>query len=451
MPLRSIVRRRALAAAALLFSAALSVSHAVAQDPPPSPEPATLIRAGRIFDSERGVFLAGRDVLVRGGRIEQVGENLTAPAGARTIDLRGHTLLPGLIDAHTHLLSLSDLRIGDTMEFTRMLTLEGTPLRALRGAARGRTWLEAGFTTVRDLGNSGRFGDLALATAVDEGSIDGPRIYASGPGLSPYGGQLPGLVHEHQALAAEEYRIVRGPQDAAEAVRENVTHGARVIKIFSDNTPNRGSLSLEEMRAIVEAARRMEVPVAAHATGDAAVRRAVLAGVNTIEHGYDVSDSTLRLMKERGVALVPTDPDSLVMTWIVQAAPPTPAPGAAQISEFVERRSRARLRRAVAAGVTIVAGSDMYVDVKRPQGQAARRVLFAYRHAGMPAAAVLQSATLHAARALGDDRLGVIRPGAYADLVAVEGDPERDFASLERVRFVMKAGKVYVGEGAAKN
>jgi len=450
MPSRSIVRRRALAAAALLF-ATIALSDAVAQRPPPAEEPATLIRAGRIFDSERGVFVANRDVLVRGGRIERVGENLAAPAGARTIDLRGHTLLPGLIDAHTHLLSLTDPRIGDTMEFTRMLTLEGTPLRALRGAARGRTWLEAGFTTVRDLGNSGRFGDFALATAIEEGSVVGPRVFASGPGLSPYGGQLPGLVDAHHALAAEEYRIVRNPDDAAEAVRENVTHGARVIKIFSDNTPNRGSLSLEEMRAVVEAARRMNVPVAAHATGDAAIRRAVLAGVTTIEHGYDASDSTLRLMKERGVALVPTDPDSVSVTWMVEAAPPTPAPTPAQIREYLETRPRDRLRRAMAAGVTIVAGSDMYVDVKRPQGQAARRVLFAYRQAGMPTAAVLQSATLHAARVLGDDRLGVIRPGAHADLVAVEGDLERDFGALERVRFVMKAGKIYVGEGAATN
>ena len=182
------------------------------------------------------------------------------------------------------------------MEGIKALVNEGLPLRALHGAARARTLLDAGIPTVRDLGNSGKYGDVALREAIEDGSVDGPRMIVSGPGLSSIGGQFPGLKPGYEALAADEYRIVRNPDDAADAVRENVTMGARVIKIYSNNTPNLGYLTLEEMQAIVAAAKMHRVRVAAHATNDDAVYRAALAGVNSIEHGYQVAASTLVLM-----------------------------------------------------------------------------------------------------------------------------------------------------------
>jgi imidazolonepropionase-like amidohydrolase len=195
----------------------------------PAAPQVTVIRAGRMFDSEKGVMLSSRDIIVKGNRIEQVGENLAVPAGAKVVDLRNYTVLPGLIDAHTHLLYLEDPSAGLTIEGVKAVTVEGTPLRALRGAARGKTFLLAGFTTVRDLGNSGRFGDVALSQAIREGTLDGPRMYASGPGLSPVGGQFPGVQPKYQQIAEEEYRIIRGAEDARLAVRENVTFGATVI------------------------------------------------------------------------------------------------------------------------------------------------------------------------------------------------------------------------------
>ena len=405
----------------------------------------TVIRAGRLFDSEQGVFLPARDIVVKGNLIEDVGENLPVPKDARVIDLRAYTVLPGLIDAHTHLLYLEDPRNGLSMEGIKSLTMEGTTLRALHGAGRARTFLAAGITTVRDLGNSGRFGDVALRTAINDGSVDGPRMYVSGPGLSPEGGQFPGLQFDYRRIAEEEYRVVRGPQDAAIAVRENVTYGANVIKIYSNNTPNRTLLSLEEMRAIVAEAHLLNVKVAAHATSDQAVRRAVDAGVDSIEHGYELKDETIKLMKQGVVALVPTDGDTVTMKMYFERAARVNTPPTQALIQQMLGVAHNRIQRAVAAGVTIVSGSDMYIDLGIPQGEAARRVLFAYREAGMEPAQILQSATINAARLIGEKRIGVIKKAAFADLVAVDGDPVKDFNCLEKVKFVMKNGTIYVG------
>lgn len=366
-----------------------AIAHSANAQGAPSAAPVVLVHAGRVFDSERGVLLPARDLLVRGERIDTIAERLTPPPGARVVDLSRYTVLPGLIDAHTHLLTL-ERPLASPAEVLAAVAIEGTPLRALHGAARARTFLDAGITTVRDLGNAGRFGDVALRTAIADGSVPGPRMFVSGPGISPEGGQYAGLQPAHRDLAAEEYQIVHNPAEAADAVRANATAGVDVIQ---------------------------------------GVRR--------------VSDSTLALMRRTGVALVPTDVDSgLVATATARPDWRGPRPGPADIARMVAP-GRARLRRALRAGVTIVAGSDDYLDLGLPQGAAAKRVLFAYAAAGMPPAQVLQTATINAARLLGRERdLGVVRAGAYADLVAVEGDPTTDLAAIERVRFVMKAGAV---------
>ncbi|PAP75973.1 amidohydrolase family protein [Rubrivirga marina] len=414
---------------------------ALAQGPPPS-GPVTLVRTGRVFDAEAGRMVEGQDLLIRGDRIEAVGTGLDAPDGATVLDLRRYTVLPGLIDAHTHLLYLEEPNSSLMEGGMKAVLTEGLPLRALRGATRAKTFLDAGITTVRDLGNSGRFGDQALRRAIDEGTLPGPRIIGSGPGLSPDGGQFPDLLHPHQGLVAEEYRIVRGPGDAVAAVREAVAQGAGVVKVYADNTPGRLSLTDEELAAVVGEARRLGVPVAAHATLDDAIRRAAESGVSSIEHAYMASDSTFAAMARLGVAYVPTEIDSVTVRGYFEATTDF-AP------EEIDRRvtgylgwSRDRIRRAHAAGVRIVAGSDAYLDAGRPQGEVAKRMLWAYLGAGIPAAEVLQAATIRAGALLGRDDLGVLRPGALADLVAVEGDPLEDFDSLEQVRLVMKGGAV---------
>ncbi len=405
----------------------------------------TVIRAGRLFDSEKGTFLPARDIVIKGNLIESVGENLPIPKGARVVDLKRYTVMPGLIDAHVHLLYLENPSGGLTTEGVKAITMEGTPLRALRGAARARTFLLAGITTVRDLGNSGRFGDVAVRLAINEGSLDGPRMYVSGPGLSPEGGQFPGLQFSYRAIAEEEYRVVRGAEDARLAVRENVTYGANVIKIYSSASPNPGFLSMEEMRAIVDEARLLGVKVTAHATSDLAIKRAVEAGVDSIEHGYRAEDATLALMKERGVALVPTYLDSVNLKRLYAIARPNRPLTEEELSATLKQRYE-RIGRAVKAGVIIVAGSDNYIELKVPQGEAAKRVLFTYHDAGMETAQILQSATINAARLFGEPRLGVIKASAFADIIAVEGNPAQNFDALERVKFVMKDGKIYLGQ-----
>jgi imidazolonepropionase-like amidohydrolase len=406
-----------------------------------------VIHAGHLFDSERGTVSGAEDVLVRHGTIDSVGPRIATPSGGREVDLRRYTVLPGLIDVHTHLLYLEGVGPGLTQEGVKAVIIEGTPLRALHGAARARTFLDAGITTVRDLGNSGQFGDVALRTAIEDGSVDGPRIIPAGPGLSPEGGQFPGLQKGYHGIAEEEYRIVHSPDDAAQAVTENANYGAQVIKIYSNNTPNRGSLSVDEMRAIVAEAQRLGLRVAAHATADGAVWRAATAGVTSIEHGYQVADSTLALMAQKGIYLVPTDLDSATYNRYGSLLGPfghrpTPQQQAAALESQHDR-----LRRAIKAGVPIAAGSDNYLDLHMPQGSAAKHNLYAYAEAGMPPGQVIQAATINAARLLGrEGQVGVIKKGASADIIAVEGDPTVDIKALDRVRFVMKEGTVYGGK-----
>jgi len=405
----------------------------------------TVIHAGRLFDSEKSVFVDKQDIIIKSKRIDAIGENLPVPQGAREIDLRNYSVLPGLIDSHTHLLYIEEVSKASPMEGIKAVVNEGTPLRALHGAARARTFLAAGITTVRDLGNSGQFGDVALRDAINDGSVDGPRMFVSGPGLSPVGGQFPGLQQKHKAIAEDEYRIVRGPEDAAQAVRENVTFGANLIKIYSNNSPNRCYLSLAEMKAIVEEAKMYGARVTAHATNNAPIWRAVQAGVNSIDHAYQVDDSTLALMRERGVALLPTDVDSVIIATLVKRDPTDKRLTIEQIPRIL-RGGRDRLQRALKAGVTIVAGSDNYLQTGLPQGDAAKHVLFAYADAGMNLLQILRAATWNGAELLGmKNRLGVIKPGAFADIIAVDGQPDSDILALEKVRFVMKDGTEYLG------
>jgi len=430
--------RRVLASVLACLPACLPVMAALAF-PAQAAGPAIALRAGRVFDSEKAVLTGPQIILVQDGKVVAMGADLAVPAGAKEIDLRGFTVLPGLVEAHAHLLQEHPGDEHNTITVTKAVAMEGDALRALRGAARAKAYLEAGFTTVRDLGNSGRFADVALKRAIEEGTVPGPRLFVSGPGLAPEGGQVPNLVPGYASLVDGDYRIVRGREDARQAVREAVYYGADLIKVYANSSPNKTMLSLEELRAVVEEAHLYKMKVAAHATTDQAVALAVDAGVDSIEHAYKVSDDTLRRMRRQGVTMVPTDMDlSLAEKQVRKLNMPLDAQQiAALAAPYHERLMRARK-----AGVTIAAGSDMYMGLGPDRGSAARRMLFAYAEAGMPARDILQAATLHGGALVGEPGLGILARGAHADIIAVRGDPLADLSAMERVVFVMKGGQV---------
>lgn len=371
-------RCKALLPLAALAGALLSATVAAA-------EPATLIYAGRVFDSEGGRMLGPRLILVQDGRIAEIGTAIAVPPGTRRIDLRAYTVLPGLIESHAHLL----------MDASAPPAAAGESLRALRGAGHARRYLEAGYTSVRNLGKAGRYADVALKRAIEEGSVPGPRLFVSGPALA------------HGAAGGDE-RNVRGADDARAAVREHAREGVDLIRIDA-NGVDEATMSLEEMQAAVGEARAAKLKVTAYATSDAAIARALEAGVDAIEHGEAASNDTLHRMRQESVPMVPLQP-------------------------FGER-----LRQARAAGVTLAAGSDAGAQPQR--GDAARRALLAWVEAGLAPRDILQAATINGARLLGVPGLGVIEAGAHADIIAVQGDPMVDLEALTRVVFVMKGGQ----------
>ncbi|NNK87501.1 MAG: amidohydrolase family protein [Flavobacteriaceae bacterium] len=406
------------------------------------PDNSTFIKAGKLFDSEKGVLLADQVIKINRNRISEVGTEISIPEGSTIIDLSEHTVLPGLIDAHTHMMTLEDLNLDHPMG--DKLLFEGDALRVLRGAKRAKSWLDNGFTTIKDLGDSGAFLDVALKKAINEGTMDGPRMFVSGPIIISEGGQVPGLVYSHRNVIEDEYTIIKNVDEAINAVRKHLTYGADLIKICANNTPNVTSLTIDEMKAIVKMAHRYNVKVTAHATDDRAIWEAVTAGVDGIEHGYQVSDTTLTLMAKKGVVLVPTDISRPLFSKLYD------------IVDFqwdreknmqrAKDRYTDRLQRAIKAGVTIVTGSDNYLDLEMPQGEAAKHILIAYHEEGMTSTQILQSSTYLSAKFMGrENELGVIKKGAYADIIAVKGDIENDFDNaMFNMVMVMKDGKIYV-------
>ncbi|WP_405569227.1 amidohydrolase family protein [Winogradskyella sp. Asnod2-B02-A] len=402
------------------------------------------IKAGLLYDSEQNVLLKNKAIHVKGNKIVAVGTYNTIPNNAEIIDLTAYTVLPGLIDAHTHVLFSQDASEDFSEHSIHSLTMESDAIRTLRGSKRAKSYLDVGITSVKDLGNSGLFLDVALRDAINEGTIEGPRIFASGPIMAATGGQIYDVSPKHQNLIDLEYRIINGVEDAKIAVREHVNQNVDVIKICADNIPNNTHLSIDEMKSIVQTADSYGLSVVAHSITNQSAWNAIQAGVDGIEHGFKLADSTLTLMAKKKVFLVPTENSRTYMETYSKLAG-YDSDDLDWIDNYLVRMKN-RLTRAVQKGVTIVAGSDNYTNIGGTRGASSKDMFRAYFEAGIKPLDILQSATYTSALSLNkENEIGVIKSGAKADIIAVKGHITTDFVNtIEQVVLVMKDGKVYL-------
>jgi imidazolonepropionase-like amidohydrolase len=422
-------RVRSSSFAAAFISVVISLS-AMAADP-------VVLHAARALAPETGQVTAPAWLVVKDGRIESLGT--TRPAvDAGVLELGDVTLLPGFIDAHAHLLhsegASEDSMVGEAVSLSEAD-------RALRATMFSAQALRAGFTTVRDLGNSGQGTDVSLRRAIRAGWVKGPRVIASTRALAPPLGQFARLSPAHRALATQEYAVVRTAEEATAAVVDALADGAEVIKVIVDVAPPR-ELDGPILDAIVARAHTAKVKVAAHCVSEEAAARAVAAGVDSIEHGYALSDATLSLMAKKGIALVPTDYPLRFYDAFAPASPPEERQATLEHFATFRATSKQRLQRAKAKGVPIVFGSDAYaVTPLNDRGREMALVFEAYAESGLTPLEVLRSATSTAAKHLSLEG-GTLAVKGRADVIAVEGNPLTDGAALGRVRFVMKAGVV---------
>ena len=409
------------------------------------------VKAGRLFDGTGDAARPDMALVIEGERVKAVGPaaSLKAPTGARVIDLGDLTVLPGLIDCHTHI-SMRTNHWAEIFNFT------DTPFDSAYFAyVLAKRTLDAGFTTVRDLG-SWPFLAVDLRKNIEEGFIEGPRVVASGPMISITGGHgdLNGFSPQTRVFMFPEERdfsIVDGVDQMRHAVRAQVKYGVDVIKLAASggvmslgDKPGAQQLSFEEMKVAVEEAHKAGKKVAAHAHGTLAIKQAILAGVDSIEHGTLIDDEGIRLLKDHGTWLV-TDLYSDV--YLLEHGRENGVPEESMQKEIaLYKESQPRQKKALRAGVKVAFGTDAGVY---PNGDNARNFALLVEFGLTPAQAI-RAATSSAAELLGRDDVGQLKPGRFADLVAVPGDPFKDVRLLERIPFVMKGGKVIKDERGAK-
>ena len=427
----------------LAVIAAGSCAPSWAADAPAVP---LVLHCGHLFDPASGKLLGETSIVVDGKRIKDVKAGRAEAAGAQVIELGGATCLPGLIDSHTHLTEETS-PTGYTDQFRWNIADY-----AIRSTVYARRTLDAGFTTVRNVGDSANT-SIALRKAIEAGVVPGPRIFTAGGAIGSTGGHADdtdGYRADLQGDPTAKEGIINGADDAWKAVRQHYKDGADLIKIMpsggvldESSSVDNAQMTIDEIKAVVAAAHDYGFTVAAHAHGAEAIRRAIIGGVDSIEHGTFMDDADMKLMKEHGTWYVPT----IIAGKYVEEKANVPGYYPAQISakaKVVGPIIQQTAGKAYKAGVKIAFGTDAAVY---PHGQNAKEFVYMVE-AGMPPAFVLQAATTHAAELLKKTRdLGTVETGKFADVIAVNGNPLDDITLMQNVGFVMKEGKIYKEDG----
>lgn len=390
------------------------------------------IRAGNLIDPGTGAVAKNQIILVKDRKIAEVGPRVAIPAGAEVVDLSNSWVLPGLIDAHTHLTAGPAPGIPSPV-ITPYLS-ESSGLRALRGARHARAVLEAGFTAVKDVGNDAEYAAVDLRRAIERGWTAGPTMLTTGKIIAPLGGQSHNVPPEQGPFWKHEYIDADGPEAVRRAVRQNIYYGADAIKLVADNNPY--FYSQDEVRAAVEETHAAGLTIAVHVYGGQAARNVILAGPDSIEHGFDLSDELLRMMKDKGVFLVGTDfPEAHLK---MMGANP------ASQGRTLGQRILDRLRRAHQAGVKMAFGTDVFMDLPdKTRAELMLDYLDVWTAAGIPPADILKAMTASAAELFRwQGTRGAIAAGQAADIIATPQNPLENIQALRKVHFVMKDGKI---------
>lgn len=401
-----------------------------------APANSIVLHAARLLEIETGKIVTPGEVLVEGDRIREVGTGVKRPAGAQVIDLGDTTLMPGLIDAHIHLFLHPGAEDLQTVQ-------ESVPQRTIMAILAARDDLMAGFTAERDMGTEGAgSADTAVRNAINEGTIPGPRLRISGNAVDLLGGHEDAIGYNPEQHVLSNATYANSVEQLVEVIREQIKEGADFIKVYETgpDSVRDGRLATSyqyteaELAAAVEETARTGKHVAVHATGEPGTLYAAKAGVASIDHAYQLSDETMRLMKEKQILAVPT---FTISEYFEQhAATPAVAEHERQLLEIHTQEFRKQL----AAGVPMAVGSDVGPF---PHGTQAREYMLMVQH-GMNSLEVLQAGLLHGAKLLGwENDIGTLRAGYLADIIAVPGNPVKDISSLTHVAFVMKGGTIY--------
>jgi imidazolonepropionase-like amidohydrolase len=392
------------------------------------------IRAGGVVDPAKGTVAKNQVILVENGKIKAIGADVAVPAGAQTIDLSNEWITPGLMDAHVHL-TLTEVT-GGNAPFESFYLKESSAFRGLRGLRNAQDLLRAGFTTVREVGNDANYATEDVKRAIQAGMFDGPTILSAGKIIAPFGGQSTSIPAEQGPFWRYEYIDADTPEEIRKAVRQNIYYGVDVIKLVADNSPFH--YSLDEIKAAVDEAHHAGRAVAVHVYGGEAAQNVIDGGVDSVEHGFFLTDQQLQQMKQKGIFLVGTDTprSQLDIEGTSGGIFPPPEELAPKIID--------RLRRAYRIGVKMAFGTDTVIEVpNKTRADLMLDYLSVWKTAGVSNQDILKCMTTNPAELLRiNQQRGSLAPGQAADIIAMPANPLDDIESLRKVNFVMKDGKV---------